>query len=202
MASEDRGDITILLERWRSGNADAAEALVKMTYDELRRLARAHIRRERRGHTLQPTALLHEACLRLLPKGPLSVDSREAFFRLMAAEMRRRLVDHARRRLASKRGGGAVVESLENVHEPPAAAAEDDSKAMLDRLDGALERLGRLYPRTARVVELRYISGLTTEETAAELALSPGTVKREWTFAKAWLAAALESDPAASDRSL
>jgi RNA polymerase sigma factor (TIGR02999 family) len=120
----------------------------------------------------------------------------------MAAEMRRRLVDHARRRLASKRGGGAVVESLENVHEPPAAAAEDDSKAMLDRLDGALERLGRLYPRTARVVELRYISGLTTEETAAELALSPGTVKREWTFAKAWLAAALEFDPAASDRSL
>jgi RNA polymerase sigma factor (TIGR02999 family) len=193
MSPEDRGEVTVLLDKWRSGDAEAGEALVKTTYGELRRLARAQMRRERQGHTLQATALLHEACLRLLPKGPLSVEGHEAFFRLMAAEMRRRLVDHARRRLADKRGGGAILESLD-TSSYAAAAVVDDSEAMLDRLDRALERLARLHPRTARVVELRYISGLTNEETATELDLSAGTVKREWAFAKAWLAAAIESD--------
>ena len=187
-------EITKLLEAWKTGNADAGEELVAKTYHELRRIAHAHLRHERRGHTLQTTALLHEAYLRLLRKGPGTVENRDAFFRLMAAEMRRRLVDHARRRLASKRGGGVrhepldasvAVASLEDCHEV---------EAMLGRLDRALDDLNASFPRAARVVELRFIAGLTTEETATAIGLSPGTVKRDWTFARAWLAAALEPD--------
>jgi RNA polymerase sigma factor (TIGR02999 family) len=109
----------------------------------------------------------------------------------MSAEMRRRLIDHARRRLADKRGGGAHAVALDSV-DVAAVISDDESLNLLDRLDGALERLTALYPRTASVVQLRYLAGLTLEETASELGLSVGTVKREWTFAKAWLAAALE----------
>jgi RNA polymerase sigma factor (TIGR02999 family) len=158
-------------------------------------MAHARLRRERAGHTLQTTALLHEAYLRLLRKGPGSIENREAFFRLMAAEMRRRLVDHARRRLAEKRGRGvrhepldasAIVVSLEDAQEV---------EAMLGRLDRALDELHGSFPRAARVVQLRFIAGLTTEQTATAIGLSPGTVKREWTFARAWLAAAMQAEP-------
>ena len=166
------------------------------TYDELRRIAHAHLRRERQGHTLQTTALLHEAYLRLIRKGPGSVEDRDAFFRLMAAEMRRRLVDHARRRLAEKRGGGIVHQELHSSAVGIRPNESEDIEAKLARLDKALADLSDSFPRSARVVELRFLAGLTTDETATELGLSAGTVKREWTFARAWLAAAMESLPA------
>src|SRR5262245_17349494 len=188
------GEITELLDAWKRGDADAGEAVVARTYRELRRLAQAYLRRERRSHTLQPTALLHEAYLRLLRRGPGSVENRDAFFRLMAAEMRRRLVDHARRRLADKRGGGIIHDPLLDWTVPAGADTNADNiDAMLGRLDSALEQLTGSFPRTAHVVQLRFLAGLTTEETAHELGVSAGTVKREWTFARAWLAAAIES---------
>ena len=144
------------------------------------------------GHTLQPTALLNEAYLRLLPEGPRVADSREAFFRLMAAEMRHRLVDHARRSLADKRGAGILAKPLDTSIVAP--ETDIDTEATFDRLDRAIDALNAQHPRAARVVQLRFLAGLTTEETAAELELSTGTVKREWTFAKAWLAAAMDPD--------
>jgi RNA polymerase sigma factor (TIGR02999 family) len=190
-----QGDITRLLEEWKAGRAEAGEELVSTTYGELRRLARGYLRRERPGHTLQATALLNEAYLRLLPEGPRAADNREAFFRLMASEMRHRLVDHARRRLADKRGGGAVHEELDDAAVlAPAAEDGGETEADLDRLDRAIVELNATYPRAARVVQLRYLAGLTIEEIAADLELSTGTVKREWTFAKAWLAAAMRPD--------
>jgi RNA polymerase sigma-70 factor (ECF subfamily) len=188
------GDISGLLAQWAAGNAEAGEKVVARTYAELRRVARAQLRREQRRHTLQTTGLLHEAYMRLLRKGPGSADTRDAFFRLMAAEMRRRLVDHARRRLADKRGGGTIHEPLEPSAALAAPNAVDDVEAMLARLDQALTGLSESFPRAARVVQLRFLGGLTTEEIAADLGLSAGTVKREWTFARAWLAAAMEGD--------
>ena len=189
-----QGDITRLLEEWKAGRTEAGEELVSKTYGELRRLARGYLRRERPGHTLQATALLNEAYLRLLPEGPRAADNREAFFRLMASEMRHRLVDHARRRLADKRGGGAVHEELEEEVALMAPEASDTTEAELDRLDQAIVELNATYPRAARVVQLRFLAGLTIEEIAADLELSSGTVKREWTFAKAWLTAAMRPD--------
>jgi RNA polymerase sigma factor (TIGR02999 family) len=187
-----QGNITQLLEAWNQGNADAGAAVVAQTYAELRRVARAYLRRERHGHTLQTTALLHEAYLRLLRTGPGSADTREAFFRLMAAEMRHRLVDHARRRLAGKRGGGAIHETLDSSVVAPALEQSLDVETTMARLDSALEQLTDTFPRAAQVVQLRFLAGLTTDETAQELGLSAGTVKRDWTFARAWLAAAIE----------
>jgi RNA polymerase sigma factor (TIGR02999 family) len=193
-------DLSKLLEAWKHGDAEAGEEVVNRTYAELRRVAHGFLRRERRHHTLQTTALLHEAYLRLLRKGPGTADTREAFFRLMAAEMRRRLIDHARRRLASKRGGGAVHESFSTSAGVPAPEAPEDIETVLARLDQALIQLSATFPRTAHVVQLRFLAGLTAEEAAAELGLSVGTVKREWTFARAWLAAAIESPPDAAPR--
>jgi RNA polymerase sigma factor (TIGR02999 family) len=187
-------DITTLIEEWKAGRTGAGEELVSLTYGELRRLARSYIRRERPGHTLQATALLNEAYLRLLPAGPQSADSREAFFKLMAAAMKNRLVDHARRHLAAKRGGGAFVESLDTSMGIAAPEPGDDNTLMLDRLDRAVANLAASHPRAAQVVQLRFFAGLTTEETAAQMDVSPGTVKREWTFARAWLAAAMDDD--------
>jgi RNA polymerase sigma factor (TIGR02999 family) len=189
-----RGEITVLLEAWKAGDADAGAEVVSRTYVELRRLAHAYVRRERAGNSLQATALLNEAYLRLLRKGPGSADSRDAFFRLMAAEMRHRLVDHARRRLAEKRGGGAIHESLETGTFATTPVQADDVEATLGRLDAALEQLSTSFPRAAQVVQLRFMAGLTTDETAAALRLSAGTIKREWTFARAWLAAAMDPD--------
>jgi RNA polymerase sigma factor (TIGR02999 family) len=186
-------DISKLLTEWRAGNAIAGDEVVSRTYDELRRVAHAHLRGERQPHPLQTTALLHEAYLRLLRKGPGTADTRDAFFRLMAAEMRRRLIDHARRRLTVKRGGGAIHQRLQTSAIVPAFADHVDVETMLGSLDAALDELSTSFPRAARVVQLRFLAGLTTEETGAEMGLSPGTVKREWTFARAWLAAAMES---------
>ena len=188
-------DISSLLEAWKAGDARAGEEVVERTYPELRRVAHGFLRHERRHHTLQTTALLHEAYLRLLRKGPGTAETREAFFRLMAAEMRRRLIDHARRRLASKRGGGAVHEQLSTSAGITSPESANDIEAVLARLDQALVQLSASFPRTAHVVQLRFLAGMTTEEAAVELGLSAGTVKREWTFARAWLAAAMESPP-------
>jgi RNA polymerase sigma-70 factor (ECF subfamily) len=188
-----RDDITELLEAWKAGDAEAGEKLVAKTYGELRRMAHARFRRERRGHTLQTTALVHEAYLRLLRNGPGSIENRDAFFRLMAAEMRHRLVDHARRHLADKRGGGVRHEPLEASAALPSLENAEEAESMLGRLDRAFGELHDAFPRAARVVELRFIAGLSIEQTATAIGLSPGTVKREWTFARAWLAAALTS---------
>jgi RNA polymerase sigma factor (TIGR02999 family) len=187
-------DITTLLQQWNAGSTAAGEEVVSKTYDELRRLARGYLRRERPEHTLQATALLNEAYLRLLPAGPRAAATREEFFRLMASEMRHRLVDHARRRLAGKRGSGVRHEAVDGETSLAPSEPDDDAAETLDRLDRAIEALAQAHPRAAHVVQLRFIAGLTIDEIAVDLDLSPGTVKREWTFAKAWLAAAMEHE--------
>lgn len=192
-ARQRSADISTLLQRWSLGDGAAGEEAIARTYNEMRRLAGAYARRERPGHTVEATAILHEAYLRLLKKGPGFATTREAFFRLMAAEMRRRLVDHARRRLADKRGGGARHEPLPSSGVIPARESADDTEAVLARLDDALQTLSHDHPRAAQVVELRFLAGLTTDETASRLGLSSGTVKRDWTFARAWLAAAIDA---------
>jgi RNA polymerase sigma factor (TIGR02999 family) len=195
------GNITELLAAWRGGSAEAGQAIIADTYQELRRVAHYQIRRERPGHTLQTTALLHEAYLRLLRRGPGSTEDRQAFFRLMASEMRHRLVDHARRHAAAKRGGGRVHERLEVATTvTPRTEPDLEIESTLDRLDDALKQLADAFPRAADVVQLRFLVGLTTEETAKQLSLSAATVKRDWTFARAWLAAAITSASVDSDR--
>jgi len=176
----------------RAGDASALDDLLPRVYDELRALADAYMRRERAGHTLQPTALVHEAFLRLLRLPPGSVQNRVHFFALAAQAMRRILADHARRHRAAKRGGSAVPVPLELVEgEPDAAALARSAPAgpevAADDLDAALENLAKLDPRQARVVELRFFGGLSIEETAEVLGVSPATVKRDWLVARAWL---------------
>jgi RNA polymerase sigma-70 factor, ECF subfamily len=185
-------DLVTLLAQWNAGSVAAGEKVVSKTYDELRRLARAYLRRERAEHTLQATALLNEAYLHLLPSGPRAAATREEFFRLMASEMRHRLVDHARRRLADKRGGGVRHDTLDTQIAAAASEGADDATEMLDKLDRAIDALAGSHPRIAQIVQLRFIGGLTIDEVAADLGVSSGTVKRDWTFAKAWLAAAIE----------
>ena len=178
--------VTDTFLRWRSGDPTALDDLLPRVYDELRALADAYMRRERAGHTLQPTALVHEAFLRLLRLPPGSVQNRIHFFALAAQAMRRILADHARRHRAAKRGGGAVRVPLELVEGgAPATPAGDDVAA--DDLDAALEDLAKLDERQARVVELRFFGGLSIEETAEVLAVSTATVKRDWLVARAWL---------------
>ena len=178
--------VTDTFLRWRSGDVSALDDLLPRVYDELRSLADAYMRRERAGHTLQPTALVHEAFLRLLRLPPGSVQNRMHFFALAAQAMRRILADHARRHRAAKRGGGAVRVPLELVEGgAPAAPAGDDVAA--DDLDAALDDLAKLDERQARVVELRFFGGLSIEETAEVLSVSSATVKRDWLVARAWL---------------
>jgi RNA polymerase sigma factor (TIGR02999 family) len=185
-------DITDLLRQWQGGDATAGALVVAQTYGELRRIARAHMRHERFAESLGATGLLHEAYVRLLRNGPGTVESRQAFFRVMAAEMRHRLVDRARRRRAVKRGGGALCEPLDNETMAPLSADPLPDATALDRLDEALTRLESSDPRAARVVQLRFLADMSADEAAAELGVSPRTVKRDWAFARAWLAAAIE----------
>jgi len=179
-----------MLESWSAGNPEALERLMPLVYDELRRVASRHLGRERREHTLQPTALVHEAYLRLVDQRSAKWRSRAQFFAVAARVMRRILVDHARARGAAKRGQGAVRVSLDDVR-PPAAPARGDEVDLV-ALDAALERLADLDERQARIVELRYFAGLSIEETAGALGIGAATVKRDWALARAWLRRELE----------
>jgi RNA polymerase sigma factor (TIGR02999 family) len=176
-------DITELLNRWGQGDREALETLLPLVYKELRRLAAHHLRQERRGHTLQPTALVHEAYLRLSGLRETQLQNRAHFYGTAARVMRRVLVDHARKRRALKRGGAETVLLPEESATMPGVDVDLDVEA----LDAALRALEAIAPEKAKVVELRYFGGLSVEETADYLGISPATVKRYWSFARAWL---------------
>jgi RNA polymerase sigma factor (TIGR02999 family) len=177
------GDITRLLDRWSAGDAEALKALVAEVYVELRRIAGGLLRDERADHTLQATALVNEAYLRLAGTREMRLENRRHFYGAAATAMRRILVDHARQRNAEKRGGPEVKRvSLDDAIDAPI-----DVRLDFERLDEALEAFARIAPEKAKVVELRYFVGLSIEATAELLELSPATVKRHWVFARAWL---------------
>ena len=178
-----RPDVTALLSEWGRGDANALNALLPLVYAELRQIATRQLRGERVGHTLQPTALVHEAYLRLVDQRHVDWHDRAHFYGAAAQVMRRILVDHARRHGAGKRGGGLPNVSLDEAREPQAP----DGIPVL-ALDHALDRLAGLDEGLARVVELRAFGGLTIDEAAHVLKVSPTTAKREWRTAKAWLA--------------
>ena len=189
-AATSPADITGLLVAWGAGDHTAGEQLLPAVYAELRRQAARAMRRENSDHTLQPTALVHEAYLRLVDQRRVEWRSRAHFFGVAAHLMRRILVDHARGRQAAKRGGGAQrLVIADALAEACIAGASPDVDAGLDvlALHEALERLAELDPDQARLVELRYFGGLTIEETADALGVSPATVKREWAIARSWL---------------
>ncbi len=182
--SEERqpSNVTQLLVDWSKGNRQALEQLMPLVYDELRRLADFYLRRERAGHTLQGTALVHEAYLRLVDQNRVQWQNRAHFFGVAAQMLRRILVDHARAHRTAKRGGGALTLALDE-----AIGAPEQKDLDLVALDDALNGLSQMDAQQAKIVELRYFSGLTIEETAEVLDISPATVKRDWVVAKAWL---------------
>lgn len=176
-------DITALLNAAGDGDRDARARLLEVIYGELRRLAKALMRGERSNHTLEPTALVHEAFMRLFPVETSGYDNRGHLFASAIEAMRRILVDHARQRAARKRGGGSRGVSLESDVEAPGFDADE-----LLTIDEAVRDLRKQHPRKAQVIMLRFYAGLDVEETAALLGVAPITVKREWRFARAWLA--------------
>lgn len=186
-------DVTALLKDWSAGDRQALERLMPLVYGELRKLAASYLRVERRDHTLQPTALVHEAFLRLVDQRSVDWANRAHFFGIAAQMMRRILVDHARKRHAAKRDASSfrVVTVLADEPEP-------DSGPELLALDRALGGLERLDPRQARIVELRFFAGLTVEETAEVAGISTATVKREWRTARAWLKREIDLEAAGS----
>lgn len=175
-------DVTVLLSQLTAGNQGAADKLIPVVYDELKRLARGYMRRERPDHTLQTTALVHEAYLKLVQQRTANWQGRSHFFGIAAQLMRRILIDHARAHLREKRGGAQLILPLNEALVFSPEHSED-----LLRLDEALNRLSELDPRQGQVVELRFFGGLSVEETAEYLDVSPKTVKRDWAVAKAWL---------------
>jgi RNA polymerase sigma factor (TIGR02999 family) len=175
-------NITHLLKEWSAGDQRALDRLTPLVYVELRQLATRFMRRERPGHTLQTTALIHEAYLRLIDANDVHWQGRAHFFAIAANIMRRILVEHARRRNADKRGGSIVRLPLDET-----LAVADETDVDLLAIDEALDRLATVDPQQARIVELRFFSGLSVEETAAALGVSPKTVKRDWSVARAWL---------------
>ncbi len=176
------GEVSRLLEAWGNGDVAARDRMLPLVYHELRARAQAYLRRERREHTLQPTALVHEAFMRLIGQDRVAWRNRGHFFGVAAEMMRRILVDHARNRLAGKRLGAAVRVTLDDR----IGVAQPEAVEVL-LLDQALTELARLDPRQGEIVQLRYFAGLSEEEVAAALSLSRTTVKREWHTAKAWL---------------
>ena len=175
-------DVTGILERWSRGDRTALEDLLPLVYAELRRLAASHLRRESPGNTLEPTALVHEAYLRLAGRQHVQFNNRAQFFGCAAVIIRRILLDHARRTRAAKRGHG-----FERVTLAEAESAQSPRDVDLLELDAALTELEGLDQEKARVVELRYFTGLSIPETAEVLNVSPSTVKRQWAIARAWL---------------
>ena len=182
---EPPADLTPLLLEWGKGDASAGEQLLPAIYAELHRQATRAMRREGVDHTLQATALVHEAYLRLVDQRRIEWRNRAQFFGVAAQAMRRILVDHARGQHAVKRGGGMQQITLNDANQP--VAADSDASVDLLALHEALERLAALDPDQAKLVELRYFAGLNIEETADALGVSPATVKREWATARAWL---------------
>ena len=184
MGNESAGEITRLLQGWRSGDRKAFDALLPVVYKELHRLAHLQLRRERPDHTLQSAALVNEAYLRLVGLNAPQWEGRSHFFAIAAQQMRQILVDYARRHRAAKRGGAAETLSLDDT-----GVLEPGKRQDVDvvALDDALKALARIDARKAQVVELRFFGGLNSEETAEVLKVSPVTVARDWSTARAWL---------------
>jgi RNA polymerase sigma factor (TIGR02999 family) len=183
-AKRDPGELTQLLIAWSKGDARALEQLTPLVYAELRKIAHRYMNRERAGHTLQTTAVVHEAFLRLLGNPQESWQNRAHFYAIAAQMMRRILVDYARANLRAKRGGETIRVALEDIDATVTEPALDPD---LIALDAALEKLAEIDPRRGRVVELRFFGGLSVEETAHVLQVAPDTVVRDWRVAKAWL---------------
>ena len=206
-ADSQNQPVTRLLAQWSGGNEAALGELTSLLYRELRSLAQRHLRRERSNHTIQRTALVHEAFVRLVNQQSVDWRSRGHFFALASTLMRRILVDHARARLSSKRGGGLQVESLEELEDGGTEPADESSGGFagggggpgggdaggsdcdedITAIDSALTRLAAIDDRQVQIVQMRYFGGMTIEETAQALDISEATVKREWTVARAWL---------------
>jgi RNA polymerase sigma factor (TIGR02999 family) len=181
MGSTPSAGVTRLLAEWTDGNKGALESLLPLVYDELRKLARGYLQRERAGHTLQSTALVHEAYMRLVDQD-VAWQNRAHFFAIAAQMMRRILVDHARTKNAAKRGDGACMVTLD---EGLVGAEQRDVNVIA--LDAALTKLAKLDEQQSRIVELRFFAGLSIDETVEVLKISPATIKRDWVSAKAWL---------------
>ncbi|HLA62981.1 MAG TPA: sigma-70 family RNA polymerase sigma factor [Rhodothermales bacterium] len=182
MSEAAAADVTRLLDEWSGGDAEARDRLLPLVYDELRRLAHRHLRGERHAETLNTTALVHEAYLKLVRRDRTTWRSRAYFFALASRAMRQILVDHARARGSVRRGSGAVPLPLDD-----ALAVAEERGADFVALDEALTRLAAHDPQMAQVVEYRFFGGLTAEETAEVLGVTPATVRREWDLARAWL---------------
>jgi len=181
--------VTELLVRWRSGDQRALDALMPLVYKELRQLAHYYLRQERSDHTLQSTALVHEAYMRLAGENPPQWQNRAHFFGIAAHIMRQILVEHARGHAAAKRGGGATMLALDE-----SLAGSQNTDVDLIALDRALEKLTELDAQQGRIVELRFFAGLTIAATSEVLGISPATVKREWVTARAWLFRAMTGE--------
>jgi len=177
------GEVTRLLQDWSAGSREALDKLLPLVYDELRRLAHSYLKHERPNQTLQTTALVHEAYVKLVDQRSVNWQNHGQFFAISAQAMRRILLDNARRRTAVKRGSGQPIISLDEAATISSQAANESLLA----LDMALQELEKLDPEQARIVELRYFGGLTIDETAEVIKTSPATVKREWAMARAWL---------------
>jgi RNA polymerase sigma factor (TIGR02999 family) len=187
--STNSSEISLLLDQYRDGQAEAFGKLMALVYDDLRRLAAWQLQAERSEHTLQPTALVHEAYLKLAGQNPVEWQNKAHFFALAAQVMRHILVDHARTKQRGKRGGGQANVALDKV-----LNVSRTSEPNLIELDEALSTLAKQDARKSQIVELRYFGGLSIEETAEVLEISPATVRREWTLAKAWLQRELRKD--------
>ena len=182
MGGESSHEVTAILHDWSGGDPDAPERLMPLVYDEMRRLARSFLAKERGGHTLQPTALVNEAYLRLVDQTRVNWQNRAHFYGIAASMMRRVLIDHARAHATEKRGGGAVRLSLDDVQLPLAQRAQS-----LVALDEALEKLKQMDERKCRVVEMRFFAGMSDEEIAEVLGVTTRTVLRDWKTARLWL---------------
>ena len=192
MHPEAAPDVTQLLVNWSRGDQAALDQLMPLVYGELRRLAAAYLRRERSNHTLQSTALVHEAFLRMVNQQDVQWKNRAHFYGIAAQMIRRILVDYARSQHAEKRGAGAVKLELDEAM----AVAQTNSEVDLLSLSDSLDRLAQLDERQSRVVELRFFAGLTLEETAEVMQMSLATAKRDWVSAKAWLSREIRRQPA------
>ncbi len=190
MDGEGKNQVTQILHDWSGGDAGAPERLMPLVYDEMRRIARSFISKERPGHTLQPTALANEAYLRLVGQNSVSWQSRAHFYSVAASMMRRVLIDHARARATEKRGGATICLSIEDVQVPV-----EDRAASVVAMDEALERLSQFSERGSKVVEMRFFAGMSDEEIAEVLGVSTRTVLRDWKAARLWLFRELSQNP-------